>query len=75
MENESAKEMKTVDINLGTFTHAYCFNCKYMATIDKFDWRKNVIAKSEFGELIQLRLICPICNDEHCEGLYPHEAN
>jgi hypothetical protein len=65
--------MKT-DIQLGSFSHAHCFNCKYLAEVDKFDWRKNVIAASGM-ELIQLRLICPICQDEHCEGLFPNEVN
>lgn len=69
--------MKTIDLQLGSFSHAHCFNCKYRATIDKFDWRKNVIAKGVDNEmeLIQLRIICPVCKDEHCDGLFPNEMN
>lgn len=65
----------TADLQLGTFSHAHCFNCKMTAEIGKFGWRKNVIVASEGIELIQLRIICPICKDEHCEGLFPHELN
>jgi hypothetical protein len=65
----------TADLQLGSFTHAYCFNCKHLADIDKFEWRKNVIVVNEGIELIQLRIICPICQDQHCEGLFPHEVN
>lgn len=66
------------NIKFGNFTHAHCFNCKLTALIDKFDYRKNVISSSnETGqlELIQLIIICPICRDEHCEGLFPHDVN
>ena len=72
---EKAEQMKTIDLQLGPLTHASCFKCKYFADIDKFDWRKNVISKTDTLELIQLVIICPVCRDENCEGLYPNEVN
>lgn len=67
------------DIQLGFFSHAHCFRCNYTAQFDKFEFRKNIIDKTEntevLMELIQLRIICPICKDEHCEGLFPHDVN
>lgn len=64
------------EMQLGTFSHAHCFNCKKTAEIDKFEYRKNIIASNDAGmELIQLVIICPVCKDEHCEGLFPHEIN
>lgn len=46
-----------------------------MAEIERFDLRKNVIGKNENAEVIQLIIICPICKDEHCEGLFINEVN
>lgn len=64
------------ELQLGSFSHAHCFNCKYRSVIDKFELRKNVIGGNEEGlELIQLIIVCPICRDEHCEGLFPHDVN
>ena len=65
----------TADLQLGTFSYAHCFNCKYFAEIGKFDYRKNIMAKNDVAEVIHLVIICPICHDEHCEGLFPNEVN
>lgn len=69
------KSKITTELQLGTFSHAHCFNCKHTAKIEAFGWRKNVIVAGEGVELIQLRIICPICQDQHCEGLFPHDVN
>jgi len=72
---KKTKKNTTVDLNLGSFSHAHCYRCKHTGEIDKFGWRKSVIVASEGLELIQLRLICPICSGQDCEGLFPHDVN
>jgi hypothetical protein len=63
------------DVQFGSFTHAKCFNCNHLGQIESFDSVSIDIAKSTNITMTQLVLICPICKDQHCEGVFPNEVN
>jgi hypothetical protein len=60
-----------------TFTHGKCTKCGYLALTDRFEHRQEVLGESEDGSIgmYRLVLVCPICSDEFCEGVFPNEVN
>lgn len=68
-----------MDSTIGTsFTHAECLNCGHTAKIETFGSFEMKMNKNEDSKLIQMTqviVICPICQDDHCVGLFPSDLN
>jgi hypothetical protein len=65
--------------DFGTFSHAKCFNCKYLGKIESFDSKPNPnVTFNNVSEGIQIScpvFICPICISDNTEALFVNEVN
>lgn len=64
-------------MHFSTFTHAKCRRCGRFGKLDSFEVKNEVIGVSDCGNMSieQLVIKCPLCGDDHCEGVFQDEIN
>lgn len=68
-----------VNLQLSSFSHAKCLNCGHLGVIDSFGKKDNPYVTfekvPEGVEISSPMFICPICNSDDTEPLFPNEVN